>query len=263
MFGRQGIARRYLARLTGLGIAFVAFAGWEVYLNVRDVPPYLVPVPTSIFKAAWNERGPIGDELFQTLLEALGGFGLAAIVAIGLAVAVQSSRTFELSVLPWIMVLQAVPIVAMTPLLALIVGRNTMTALLIAAIIAFFPIMVNTVRGLRSVSDESLELMHVWAARKSQVFLSLRLPSSLSYVFVGLRIAASVVVPGAMIAEWLTGFRGLGFYIIDQQVRYRTVNVWAGIFVATAVGIILFTVVAAIERRVIKWHASAQAEIAA
>ena len=254
---------RFLRRLTGPGIAVGLFVAWEIYINLRDVPAYLVPAPSSIFKAAWNQRGPISDELFQTLMEALGGFGLAAMVAIGLAIAVQSSRTFELSVLPWTMVLQAVPIVAMTPLIALIVGRNTMTALIIAAVIAFFPIMVNTVRGLRSVTDESLELMHVWAANESQVFLSLRLPSSLPYLFVGLRIAASVVVPGAMIAEWLTGFRGLGFYIIDQQVRYRTVNVWAGILVATAVGIVLFSIVAVIERRAIRWHASAQPEVTA
>ncbi len=239
----------------------VILGAWELITRVRDVPIFVLPPPSEIVLATWRERGPIGKELLQTLIEALGGFGLAAFVAISLAVAVQKSRTFELSVLPWVMVLQAVPIVAMTPLIALIVGRNTMTALIIAAIIAFFPITVNTVRGLRSVSDESLELMHVLAARESQVFGFLRIPASLPFLFVGLRVAASVVIPGAMIAEWLTAFQGLGFYIIDQAVRFRSVNVWAGILVATVAGVLLFSIVAFVEKRVIRWHASAAAEV--
>lgn len=257
---RNGALRRSsgAGRWAGLGILVVVFGVWELTTRLRDVPIFVLPPPSEVVIAAWNERSIIGRELMRTLIEALGGFALASAVAIGLAIAVQRSKTFELSVLPWIMVLQAVPIVAMTPLIALIVGRNTMTAMLIAAIIAFFPIMVNTVRGLRSVSDESLELMHVLAASEAQTFATLRMPTSLPYLFVGLRIAASVVIPGAMIAEWLTGFQGLGYYIIDQSVRFRSVNVWAGILVATAAGVFLFSLVALVERRVISWHAAAE-----
>jgi NitT/TauT family transport system permease protein len=152
------------------------------------------------------------------------------------------------------MILQSVPIVAITPVIALAIGRTAVTAIVIAAIICFFPVMVNAVRGLRSVSDESLELMHVLDASGRQELRLLRLPSSLPYLFTGLRVAATICFPGAMIAEWLTAARGLGYYIVDMQVRYRTDLVWAGLVTATLTGVVLFTVVSIIERRVIRWH---------
>ena len=124
----------------------------------------------------------------------------------------------------------------------------------ISAIICFFPIMVNALRGLRSVSDESLELMHVLDASSRQELLQLRLPASLPYLFGGLRIAATICFPGAMIAEWLTAARGLGYYIVDMQVRYRTDLVWAGLVTATLTGVALFTIVTLVERRVIRWQ---------
>jgi NitT/TauT family transport system permease protein len=232
----------------------VLLAGWELYSISRDTPSYVLPRPTDIADAAWGDRSELLSQLGQTLLEAAGGFAIAAFVAIVLAIAVQRSRTFELTVLPWIVVLQAVPVVAITPIIALIIGRNAFTAMVIAAIIALFPILVNTVRGLSSVSDESLELMHVSGASRWSVFQYLRLPSSLPYTFAGLRVAASVVVPGAMVAERITADSGLGFYVINQTVAYQTQLVWAGILVATLAGVAFFTVVTLIERRVIPWQ---------
>jgi NitT/TauT family transport system permease protein len=251
--GTAGARRRWLGRVSGPLLALAVFGIWEIYALIRDTPSYVLPRPTEVAEAAWDDRSALLEGLGQTLIEAVGGFGIAALVAIALAVAVQGSRTFELTVLPWIMVLQAVPVVAITPVIALLLGRNAFTAMVIAAIIALFPILINTVRGLASVTDSSLELMHVFGSSRLSTFRHLRLPAALPYTFAGLRVAASVVVPGAMVAEWITADSGLGFYVIDQTVAYQTQLVWAGILVATLAGVAFFTIVTLIERRVIPW----------
>jgi NitT/TauT family transport system permease protein len=248
------------ARGVGLGIVVVVVAAWEAAVHLLGVGEFLLPAPSVIAVAAFHESPALGSALLATLMEAIGGFVLAIVVATLLATAVQRSRTFELSLLPWVMALQAIPIVAVTPIIALIVGRNMFTALLVAGMISFFPIMVNMIRGLRSVTDEGRELMHVLAASERQVLWKLRLPASLPFVFVGLRVGVSVVIPGAMIAEWLTAAQGLGQYIINESVRFRSDNVWAGIFVATLASVLLFSVVTVVEKRVVRWRRGDEGE---
>lgn len=255
---QRPVPRRRSVRVPfpGVIVATVLLVAWELATRILEVPSYLVPSPTAIVAAAAGDWQDLAGNLAITLMEALGGFFLGSATAILLAIAVQRSRTFELTALPPIMVLQSVPIVAVTPVIALIIGRNVMTAIVISAIICFFPVMVNALRGLRSVSDERLELMHVLAATSRQVMVSVRLPASLPYLFGGLRVAATICLPGAMIAEWLTAAQGLGYYIIDMQVRFRTELVWAGIVVATLTSVGLFTIVTVIERYMVRWHDS-------
>jgi NitT/TauT family transport system permease protein len=249
--------RTIAGRLGGFIAVSALLVAWEVGTVVLQTPRYLVPAPTVIVDAALQDGARLLPELGRTLVEALAGFAIGSLVAILLAVAVQRSRTFELAALPPLMVLQSVPIVAVTPVIALVVGRNMATAVVIAAIICFFPVTVNALRGLRSVSDESLELMHVLAAPGWRVLRSLQFPASLPHLFGGLRVAATLCLPGAMIAEWLAADRGLGYYIIDMQVRFRTELVWAGIMVATLTSVALFTVVTIVERILVGWHAAA------
>ncbi|HEY8454811.1 MAG TPA: ABC transporter permease [Actinopolymorphaceae bacterium] len=255
---RRDTSTRSTRKLVARGISFLvtvsAIVVWEAAVRIFDVGEFILPAPSVIARAAYDEIPTLGTAFLTTLLEALGGFCLAILVAVLLSVTVLRSRTFELSLVPWVMALQAIPIVAVTPIIALIVGRNTFTALLVAGIISFFPIMVNMIRGLRSVSDEGLELMHVLAASRRQVLWKLRLPASLPFVFVGLRVGVSVVIPGAMIAEWLTATQGLGQYVINESVRFRSDNVWAGILLATLGSLLLFWLVTLVEKRVVPWH---------
>lgn len=252
--GRSSRVRRGIGRWSGWLVLFGIVFSWEFGTRILETPTYLLPPPSRILDAAIGDGQKLVGELALTLTEALGGFVLGSSLAILLAVAVQRSRTFELTALPPIMVLQSVPIVAVTPVIALVIGRTMMTAVVIAAIICFFPVMVNALRGLRSVSDESLELMHVLAASPRQILTRVRIPASLPYLFGGLRVAATICLPGAMIAEWLTAAQGLGYYIIDMQVRFRTELVWAGILVATITSVGLFTLVTIVERRLVRWH---------
>jgi NitT/TauT family transport system permease protein len=245
---------RSLKRWSGPILVVGILVAWEAWTIVASVPPYLLPAPSRILGAMAAASGVIASQLAITLFEALAGFALGSLTAILLSVAVLRSRTFEATALPPIMILQSVPIVAITPVIALAIGRTAVTAIVISAIICFFPVMVNAVRGLRSVSDESLELMHVLDASGRQELWKLRMPTSLPYLFTGLKVAATICFPGAMIAEWLTAARGLGYYIVDMQVRYRTDLVWAGLVTATLTGVVLFSITSIVERRVIRWH---------
>jgi NitT/TauT family transport system permease protein len=251
----RSILRR-IKRWSGAMLIVGIFLVWELWTIVANVPPYLLPAPSRIAGAMASASGTIAAQLAITLFEALAGFALGSLTAVLLSIAVLRSRTFEATALPPIMILQSVPIVAITPVIALAIGRTWFTAVVISAIICFFPVMVNAVRGLRSVTDESLELLHVLDASGRQELRKLRLPASLPFLFTGLRVAATICFPGAMIAEWLTAAHGLGYYIVDMQVRYRTDLVWAGLVTATITGVVLFTVVSLVERRAVRWHDS-------
>lgn len=237
-------------------ILAIIVIGWEVTSRLRNTPNYVLPRPSRIAESGWSERSQLWEQLSHTLIEACAGLALASFVGITLALIVQRSRSIEFAVLPWLIVFQAVPIVAVTPILAVIVGRNSYTVVLIAAIVAFFAIVINTLRGLRSVSDESLELLHVVAASSWDTFRLLRFPAALPFVFTGFRVAASVVIPAAMVAEWIASDKGIGFFVVQQTALYKTELVWAGIVVATAAGIALFAAVGLIERFLIPWHGS-------
>jgi ABC-type nitrate/sulfonate/bicarbonate transport system permease component len=223
---------------------------------LRDTPNYVLPRPTRIGTATWENRSELWQELVHTLIEACAGLALAAASAIVLALIVHRFRSVELAILPWLIVFQAVPIVAVTPVLAVVIGRNSYTVVLIAAMVAFFAIFINALRGLRSVADEGLELMHVIAATSWDGYRFLRIPAALPYLFTGFRIGASVVVPASMVAEWIASDQGLGFFVVQQTAFYKTEVVWAGIVVATAAGIALFAVIGAIERFAIPWYES-------
>lgn len=254
--GRQrGAASGALRHLVAPLIIVLLIAGWEVISRLRNTPNYVLPRPSRISTAGWDNRSELWHQLAHTLIAACAGLALAALSAIVLALIVHRFRSVELAILPWLVVFQAVPIVAVTPILAVIVGRNSYTVVLIAAIVAFFAVFINALRGLRSVADESLELMHVVAASPWQAYRLLRIPAALPFLFTGFRIGASVVVPAAMVAEWIASDEGLGFFVVEQTAFYKTEVVWAGIVVATAAGITLFAAIGLLERLVIPWHA--------
>jgi NitT/TauT family transport system permease protein len=245
-----------LRPLRGFIAVAILLSIWEIATQLLRIPPYILPPPSRIATTIWTARAPIMVGVGQTLLEAFAGFGLGCGLALATAVGFQRSRTLELTLLPLTAILQSVPIVALTPVIALIIGRNLFTAIVISAIICFFPMMVNAIRGLGSASSESLELLHVMAASPSQVFWLLRLPVALPYLFAGLRIAATACILGAMVAEWLTGDRGLGFFVVDSASRFRIDLVWAGIVTATILAVLAFSLVTLVESRVIRWHDS-------
>ncbi len=231
----------------------VALVVWQIVVVVMDVPTYIVPSPTEIGAELIAEGPALTVDLGWTMLEAVLGFLVGSSVAFLAAVVFIHVPIAERAAFPWAIVLQTVPIVAIAPLLTIWFGFTLVPKVVIAAIICFFPVLVNTTRGLRSVSGQALELMNVLSARKSAIFWRLRVPSSLPYVFAGLRVAATLSVIGAIVAEFTGSNRGIGYVIVQASYRIDTKLMFAGIALSSLGGIVFFNLIGWIEKKVLHW----------
>jgi NitT/TauT family transport system permease protein len=184
------------------------------------------------------------------------GFAGGSLVAIGLAIVMSQSRLLERTILPAAILVKVTPIVAVAPLLTIWFGFGLGPKVFIAGLIVFFPIMVNALIGFRSVNPNALALLQSLSASRWEVFYRLRLPSSLPYLFAAFRFSIPLSVIGAVVAEWFSGDRGLGSVIFIANNNLRMDVAFAGIFTLAVIGVGLFLITAAIERRVLFWHES-------
>ena len=236
------------------GVLFVlSLVAWQVAVTVLDVPVYIVPSPVQIGQELIDSGASLVSDLGWTMLEAMLGFAVGSGIAFLAAVVFVHAPMIERAAFPWAIVLQTIPIIAIAPLLTIWFGFTLVPKVVIAAIICFFPVLVNTVRGLRSVSTQALELMSVLSARASSVFWRLRVPSSLPYVFAGLRVAATLSVIGAIVAEFTGADRGIGFVIVQASYRIDTRLMFAGIALSSLGGIGFFAIIGWIERTILRW----------
>jgi NitT/TauT family transport system permease protein len=242
-----------------IGVALL-FAVWEAWVEIKDIKPYLVPAPSSVAQRLFDDPWFFTVEGFKTLEGALLGFLLGAGVAIVLASLMSQARFLERSIFPLAILVKVTPIVAIAPLLTIWFGFGLMPKVFIAALIVFFPIMVNALIGFRSVNPTSLALLESLSASRAEVFWRLRLPSALPYLFAAFRFSVPLSVIGAVVAEWFSGDRGLGsvIYIANNNLDMRTA--FAGVFMLAILGVALFLITAAVERRVLFWHESTWAD---
>jgi NitT/TauT family transport system permease protein len=238
-----------------LGLA-AAFGAWQAWVDIKNIKPYLVPAPSSVASRLYEDPWMFTVEGIHTLEGALLGFLLGAGVAIILASVMSQARFLERSIFPLAILVKVTPIVAIAPLLTIWFGFGLMPKVFIAALIVFFPIMVNALIGFRSVNPTSLALLESLSASRTEVFWRLRLPSSLPYLFAAFRFSVALSVIGAVVAEWFSGDRGLGsvIYIANNNLDMRTA--FAGVFMLAILGVGLFLLTAEIERRVLFWHES-------
>ena len=184
------------------------------------------------------------------------GFLVGTGVALALATLMAQSRLLERAIFPLAILVKVTPIVAIAPLLTIWFGFGLMPKVFIAALIVFFPIMVNALIGFRSVNPNALALLESLAASRSEVFLRLRLPSSLPYLFAAFRVSIPLSVIGAVVAEWFSGDRGLGSVIYIANNNLDMATAFAGVFTLAIIGVGLFLLTTAVERRVLFWHES-------
>jgi NitT/TauT family transport system permease protein len=246
--------RDLLAPLLALA---VAAAIWETWIHLRDVPEYLVPAPSAIARRLAEDPFFFARQGGITLYGALAGFALGAAVAMVLAVLMAHSRFLERSLFPLAIMVKVTPIVAIAPLLAIWFGFGLMPKVFIAALIVFFPVMVNAVVGFRSVNPWALELLQSLAASRWEVFLKLRLPSSLPYLFAAFKVSIPLSVIGAVVAEWFSGQEGLGRVVQVANSNLDMPTAFGAIISLAVLGISLYVIVAFIERRLLFWHESA------
>jgi NitT/TauT family transport system permease protein len=243
--------RRYL-------VSILSFAGflvlWHIIIVVFKVPQFIAPSPLQVVNALVVQRSLLVSNAWPTLLETMAGFLIGNFIAIAIAIGFVHNRIFRQSVYPLAVTLRTLPIVAISPIIVLMFGLGFSSKVVIAAIITFFPTLVNMVDGLDAVDAQALELMHVLSASRWEVFRYLRWPTSLPYLFSALRIATTASLLGAIIAEWIGSNSGLGYLILLATYDYRTPLLYATMTVASALALGLFALVSLIERYALPWR---------
>jgi NitT/TauT family transport system permease protein len=237
-----------LAALAGVVIA------WQAAVTAFDVQPYILPSPLAIGAAMVKNWSTLLRHAGVTLYETITGFGLSILIGIPIAVAIVYSRRIENIVYPILVASQAVPKIAVAPLFLVWLGYGAKPKILVALLIAFFPVVVDTVTGLESVSPEMLQLVRSMGASRLDTFRKIRFPTAMPHIFSGLKIAIALAVVGAVVGEFIGSNSGLGHYILVATGNFDTPLVFASIVLLTVMGIGLFYLVAAVERLATPWH---------
>jgi len=259
-------ARVVVRRISGLlpvAAVFVAvLVLWEVLLAALGVRVFLVPQPSVIAAALVDQWTNLGGATQYTAFEALGGLAIGSVLGIGVAFATARWTLARESLLPVAVAANSMPIIAFAPITNNWFGSESpFSRMAIVAVMVFFPLMINTVRGLALVDPSALELMRSYAASDWQILRRLRIPNSLPYVFTALKIATTLSVIGAVVGEYFGGPRNaLGIYITAEAGLFRYANAWAAIVLACALGIGFYLVVVALERVLLPWHSSFRQE---
>lgn len=227
---------------------------WETWVRIRDVPNYLFPRPTTVIDRFVAKPGLMIEHFAATFFESLLGFVLAAVVGILLAILIARSALIERLVYPYLNIIRVTPVIAIAPLLTIWFGHSALPQILIAALIAFFPIVVTTVLGLKSVDPELVNLMKLLNASEAKELWKIRLPNALPFIFSAFRISAPLAVVGALVGEFVGGAQGLGWILITARGRLDTSTVFLMVVLAVLLGIASFTIVVVFEKRFVKWH---------
>ncbi|MCH8109619.1 MAG: ABC transporter permease [Chloroflexi bacterium] len=239
--------------LPSIVIILGILAVWEIYVLVRDVPKWLLPAPSVVAVTIVEDIGLLSRHTLVTLEEVVIGFGFALACGVLLAVGIALSRTVERAIYPFVIASQTIPIIAIAPLLLIWVGYGLTPKIIVVALIAFFPIAVNTIDGLKSIDPDTVSLMRTLGANRLQILVKAQLPSAMPFLFSGARIAVAVSVIGAVIGEWVGSSEGLGYLMIRSKPQFLTERVFAAIVVLSVMGIALFLLVGLVERLAIPW----------
>src|ERR1700752_2300814 len=208
--------RRVLPTLGIIGLLLL----WASVVAGFDVKPFIAPSPMLVLQTLIEKRDVLFANLLPTAIEAAGGFVLGTLAAILVATLFVHNKTLQDIFFPVVVIFNAIPVVAKAPILVLIMGNGVEPKITIAALVCFFPTLVNMVRGLESVNPQAMELMRVLSASKTQIFFRLRLLNSLPYLFSALRIAASMSVIGAVVGEWVGATVGIGAMILQATFNF-------------------------------------------
>ena len=243
-------------RALKLSLTLVALvATWELLCRALNIPVFLIPAPSQVAWRLYEKRDLYLIHTWTTLYETTAGFLLAVVFGILCAAIIVVIPKLRDIVMPLLLVAQLVPKVAIAPLLLIWFGYGLFPKVLVAFLVAFFPIVVNGASGLASVQPELLDLGHSLQASRWQTFWKFRIPSALPELFSGMKVAVTLAIIGAIIGEFVGGNRGLGYLIIVANQELDTPLAFAAIFLLSAAGIALYAIVEMFERMLIPWHA--------
>lgn len=228
---------------------------WEAAVRIMQVPAFIVPTPSAVAMRVWTDlaSGIILPHLWITFYEVFVGFIVAALLGIALGTGIALVRWLDKTIYPFVLALQTIPKVAVAPLLIIWFGYGTQSKIVTAALLAFFPILVNVVAGLRTGDPRRILLMRALRAGPIKTYFKVRLPAMLPYLFAGLEVGVIFAVIGAVVGEFIGASQGLGSVIIQRQASVDVTGVFSVLFYLSAMGIIMSVVLRMIARHYAFW----------
>lgn len=249
------LPRRRISWLPILSLA-LTLAAWHIFASVSDLPAFILPSPANVVQRFLQtlRDGRLLYHTAWTLAEVLGGLSIGVLLATLLGYLLARSATLEKLIGPYLVASQAVPIVAIAPLLVIWFGPGVFSKILTSALIVFFPVLVNTIVGVRSVPQSLYDLMRTLHATRWQTIRYLEIPAALPVFLGGLRIGATLSVIGAVVGEFVGADRGLGFLINVGRGQYDTALVFVSVFTLIALALALYGIVLLLEYRLLHWR---------
>jgi NitT/TauT family transport system permease protein len=244
-------------------VLVIVLAAWEGASEAGLVAPYILPAPSAILAKVWAFRVLLLHHTWATTVEIVLGFLVALVSGVILAVAVVYVRPFERAFYPWIVATQAIPKVALGPLFIIWFGFGLMPKIVIAALIAFFPIMIGTIVGLKSIERDSLYLLRSMGAGSLQTFWHARLPNGLPQIFAGMKVAIVLASVGAIVGEFVGANEGLGYVLLTANGTVDTQLLFAALLIISVLSTALYWVVHLAESISIRWHVSVRDDVPA
>ncbi|MEU4228059.1 ABC transporter permease [Nonomuraea sp. NPDC026600] len=239
-----------------LALLAACYAIWWAITEFEIVPRYLVPSPGTTLQVMADKAGYLGHHTLVTGYETVLGFAIAVVVGIAAAVLMVASAEVEKTLYPLLLFAQVVPKIAIAPLFVVWLGFGLTPRIVVAVLIAFFPVVISMVTGLKSVDPEMLQLASTMGASPAKTFVKIRFPASLPFLFSGLKVAVTLAVTGAVVGEFVGGNDGLGSVILQANGNIDTPMLFAGLLVMSFLGVVLFVAVEFAERLLLPWHAS-------
>lgn len=216
---------------------------WQMVVSLTGIREYLLPAPLSVWNAMWHGEIAWQQHIWVTSWEIIGAFFLAAVVGVGLGVAIAWSPLLANALVPFLVFVNTLPKVAIAPLFLIWMGYGIFPNMLMGALIGFFPVVINTAVGLTQVEADMLDLGRVFSAPKWKIFVKIRIPNALPYILSALKITATAAVVGAIVGEFVASQKGLGYVIVTTQSSMNTSVAFAALIWISIVGLVLYGVV--------------------
>lgn len=227
---------------------------WDLGVRWWGVKEYVLPAPAAAVAALFDPKYRWLDNTAATLAAVLGGFVVAAVLGIGLAVIIVWNSLLERAIMPLLVLFNTLPKVALAPLFVIWLGYGIVPNIVIAVTVSFFPMVINTAAGLTRVDPDLIDLLRTLKASKMQIFLKIRVPNALPFIFAGLKLNATLSVIGAIVGEFVASESGLGALIIVGGVTLDTPSIFAALCLIAALGLALYALVVIVERLAMPWE---------
>lgn len=251
---KKPFAMSVLTRVLTVALVVVCLGVlWQGAIIGFGIQPYIVPRPMAVVTAFVDGWREIARHAAFTLAAAALGLTFSALLASTIAISFALKPALEQMSMPVVLVFRSTPVAAVAPIMTLVFGRGMSTSIAVVTIIAFFPILVNLMRGISATDPNATELLHVYGATRAQQMRLIHLPFALPYLFTGLRVSGTSALLGAMLSEWITGSPGLGKLILDAGEMREIELLWASVITSVVIALCVFWTTSAAETRLLRW----------